>query len=271
MHPPPSGPTPVTDHQRAAITRVIGTGADPELVLAVRDARGRTFQRLEFLGDPLLELVEGLVDVVVAGAVPQHRGTTDQALSRQSGALGVHDWLEWTPSAERLADLVEAVAGAAFLTGGWRTLGSMHQRMHGPLPQEILALLEHPAAPAPPAPTPGPPVDRPHASLGATVLECAATLDVYRTFPEADEGELSALRRDRHVTLRIAAWGRDHADALRIDPRLDPALLSDAVEAWLGRLAATDGPATAVIAGARVLEQSPPLDALLKDRRRPDR
>ena len=270
-HPPPAGPTPLTDRQRAAITGVIGADADATLILALRDARGRTFQRLEFLGDPLLELVEGLVDVVVAGAVPQHRSTTDDALARQAAALGVHDWLEWTPSAQRLADLVEAVAGAAFLTGGWRAIGSVHQRLRGPLPPDVLALLEAPAPPTPPEPDVEAATDRPHASLGASVLEVAATLEVYRAFPAADEGELSALRRERHVTVRIAAWARNLTGTLVVAPNADDKVLGDAVEAWLGRIATVEGPAAAVVAGSRVLDQAPALDALRPRRSRTER
>jgi dsRNA-specific ribonuclease len=270
-HPPPAGPTPLTERQRAAITDVIGADADASLILALRDARGRTFQRLEFLGDPLLELVEGLVDVVVAGAVPQHRSTTDDALARQAAALGVQDWLEWTPSAQRLADLVEAVAGAAFLTGGWRAIGSVYQRLRGPLPSDVLALL----AAAEPRVAPDPEVeaatDRAHASLGASVLEVAATLEVYRGFPAADEGELSAQRRERHVTVRIAAWARTVTGTLIVAPNADDKVLGDAVEAWLGRIATVDGPAAAVVAGSTVLDQAPALEVLRPHRSRTER
>jgi dsRNA-specific ribonuclease len=256
----------VTDRQRAAIAAVIGGAASPDVVLAIRDARGRTFQRLEFLGDPLLELMEGLVDVVVAAAVPHHHATTDRALSRQAQALGAADWLEWTPSDQRLADLVEAVAGAAYVTGGWRAVGAIHQRLRGPLPHDVLELLTAPADP------PGrlvstTTIDRAHAALGASVLETSATLAVYWLDPLADEGDLSALRRERHVTARIAAWARSHPADLGVDPRADDAPLSDAVEHLLGMLATTQGPSTAVAVADRILHEAPTLDDLRVTRR----
>jgi dsRNA-specific ribonuclease len=258
----------VTDRQRSAIAAVIGRGASPEIVHAIRDARGRTFQRLEFLGDPLLELMEGLVDVVVAAAVPQHDATTDHALSRQARALGAADWLEWSPSDQRLADLVEAVAGAAYLTGGWRAVGALAQRLRGPLPPAVLDLLDAPAdGPQELTDLPaGTTIDRAYAALGASVLEASATLAVYDLDPDADEGALSALRRERHVTRRIAAWARTHGADLGLDPLLDDAPLSDAVEHRLGSLATIHGPAAAIAVADRILREAPALGDLPRTR-----
>jgi dsRNA-specific ribonuclease len=248
--PPPPESGPLTDSERAAISALIGPEADDDLVRAIRDARGRTFQRLEFLGDPLLETVEALVGVLSGSGTSRHDATTDAALSKQARQLGAFTWLEWTPSSQRLADLVEAVAGAAFLSGGWKQVGVVFARIHGPLDQGVVSLLEAPASTHADGPTLD--VDRTLAALGASMLETAATERVYVAAPEADEGELSALRRELHLTVHVATWAS--AQGLT-HPTNEDRLLSDIVETWLGRLAVDLGPASAVREADRVLTE----------------
>ena len=222
---------------------MLGPGAPPDLLLAIRDARGKAFQRLEFLGDPLLETIEALDDVARHGDVPHHRRTTDEALASDASSLGVDEWLEWAPNAQRRADLVEALAGAAYLTTGWRQVGRIHERMHGRLTPTISSLLAQPPTTWP-APDPSSwEHDRARAALGASVLETAATLEVYTRSPESDEGELSTLRGLLHTTRHIAAWG----ESIGL-PHVDGQwrATSDLVEAWVGGVALTAGPATAV-------------------------
>lgn len=245
----------MTPRQRAAIEAVIGAGAATEWVHALRDARGRSFQRLEFLGDPLLETVEALQGVLTDGGVPHHADTTDASLAREARDLGIDEWLEWAPSDQRRADLVEAIAGGAYLTSGWTQVGRVFAQINGPLRVDVSDLLPRPerSVAQPDAATWKP--HRAHATLGSSILETAATLTVFTASPEADEGELSALRRALHTTRRIAAWG----ESIGIPPRDGQwRATSDVVEAWLGRIALTEGPATAVAAADSVLMGTPP-------------
>jgi hypothetical protein len=246
---PPSGRTPITDVQRRAVEAVIGAGARSDVVRAVRDARGRTFQRLEFLGDPLLESVEAMLSVIEGHASSDHHATTDRSLATQVDRLGAADWLEWTPSDQRDADLVEAVAGAAYLTAGWPQVGEVYARLSGGLPQVVADLLANEAGSASVELVPGD-IERPLATLGASMVETASTLVVFTSDEIADEGVLSTLRRDLHQTRTIAAWATTRGAAHRsgVD-----SMTSDVVETWLGRIALTDGPATAVACATRVV------------------
>jgi dsRNA-specific ribonuclease len=112
----------------------------------VRDARGRTSQRLEFLGDSALDLtlathVAVEPDCPACPASPRRgdpaRLVTDRRLAERARAHGMGDWLEWEASDDRLADLVETAVAA---------------------------------------------VER---RFGASVLELAAAADAYRRLPDA--------------------------------------------------------------------------------------
>lgn len=248
--PPPVQPGPLTLEQRKAITELIGDDADESIILAIRDARGRDFQRLEFIGDSLLELLESIDDLRSDGHVPQHRSTTDAALARAARRLGAERWLEWVPSQQRHADLVEAVAGAAYVTGGWPQVGQVFTRVVRDGVDGLAQLIEQPCRPpidAMPSPDR---FDRATATLGASVLEAAATIEVYRAHPLGDAGDLSNARRGLHVTVFVAAWAL--ARGIR-HPSGDAAATSDLVETWLGDLTLERGPATSIAEALVVL------------------
>ncbi len=198
------------------------------------DPRGKHFQRLEWLGDSILDAL-----------LAQHRRTepdcckdrdledlcSDRALSKRAEALGLADALDWQPSAGRLADLVEALVAAAWLAGP-------------PVAVQVAEVLVHPRltlkAVMPSAEDhPGCTGLRSDAQLGAALLEAADTLLLLEKMPDADEGELSTARgrdisghrlvtRARQMTLLDCCRGpQEH--------------LVDHVQAAVGRVSATEG------------------------------
>lgn len=117
----------MTADERAAITKVLGALPD-SLLFPLRDARGQDFQRLEFLGDAVLELVVRFHALVAGSACDLCQGdadqmVTDEALASAASSSDFGEWLEWEASTDRLADLIEACAGAVWLTSGWKGLG----------------------------------------------------------------------------------------------------------------------------------------------------
>ncbi len=181
----------------------------PSAHRAITDARGRDFQRLEFVGDSVLEVILHAHSMVVGPGCPHCHGradhfTTDAHLTEvaRRGAIGT--WLDWRPSDHRLADLVEACAGAAWESGGWsRAVGFVAARVH-PLPvAESRRLLfggaqVHRDAPA-----------RAREILGASILEAAASTGVFRRHPEGDEGDLSRIRARLLATEHVMGRCRD--------------------------------------------------------------
>ena len=55
--PPPYLRPSITERERAEIEATLGPITDHVALLAVRDGRGKQFQRLEFLGDSVLDVV----------------------------------------------------------------------------------------------------------------------------------------------------------------------------------------------------------------------
>lgn len=179
--------------QRTAVAARLGD-LNPMAMEAVRSGRGRDFQRLELIGDSILELVLHAHSVITGPGCPYCHGradrfTTDAHLGELAVEIALGDWLDWNPSEHRLADLVEACAGATWISGGWaqvvRFVGS---ELH-PLPDhEQRRLLHggaqvHPEAPA-----------RAREILGAAILEAAASTAAYRRDPVGDEGDLSRVK-----------------------------------------------------------------------------
>lgn len=227
---PPSRLRPTVDEgERAAIEQVLGPVPDAALLRAVRDGRGRDFQRLEFLGDSVLDLLLALHAVVEAGCPlcggsggrPEvSRLVTDRVLARQARDHDLGDWLEWEPSDERLADLVETSVAVAWLSRGWS--GAC----------DVAGELVHPLGPAVAGALVGEgPADAGSAAarrrLGAALLELAAADGLYRRLPGADEGELSQQRALLHRGARVAAWAESSGV---VDPVGDPATVSNRVE-----------------------------------------
>ena len=137
---PPAGlRADVSASERVAVEAVTG-GLPPDLLRAVRDGRGREFQRLEFLGDSVLDVLL-TAHAVVSPSCPEcakvggnvGRLVTDAALAAKAEGLDLGSWLEWRASPERLADLVEACIAAAWISGGWAQAIAVVERTVHPL------------------------------------------------------------------------------------------------------------------------------------------
>src|SRR5829696_2054551 len=188
--PPLSLRADISVDERRLIERQLGEIADDSLVRAVRDGRGRHFQRLEFLGDSVLDVV-----LAVHGWVePEcHRcaghdvlsGASDRQLALVAAQAGVGEWLEWRASPERVGDLVETCVAACWLNGGWSQVISFVSRVIHPvglLTEQVLSG----GGPCRPG--------RAARRAASAVLELAAAHEVFVRLPGADEGELSTAR-----------------------------------------------------------------------------
>ena len=250
--PPPSLRAVVTERQRAAITARLGDLPEP-LLHAVRDARGREFQRLEFLGDAVLELVVRFHARVAGAGCAVCSGdadvlVTDAALADAAERTHLDEWLEWQPSRAREADLVEACACAVWLAHGWVALAQYADQV------------VHPLAPVAPADVGtgwhgalAPDLHRAHEVLGASVLEVAAAHLAYAD-ASADEFALTKHRNrlyERHRVVKLAAA----AGWLDDVPRAARALAEarDRVEQRLADLALAEGLEVAVDAATALL------------------
>lgn len=248
--PPASLRASLTDAERAGITAVVGPLPD-DLLRPLRDARGRTFQRLEFLGDSVLDLVLQVHGVVErdcpacrGGAANLGRFVTDAALGRQAAAAGVGSWLEWQASAERHADLVEASVAAAWLHGSWTQVVPLIGSVVHPVGDRVASVLVSGGFVVDGA-VPRPSLRR----TGSALLELAASRVVFDLLPDADEGELSGRRALLHQTRRVAQYARRHGLA---EDGPDAAL-SDAVEEMLAGELLSAGATAAIDAAARSL------------------
>ncbi len=219
--------------QRAAVAARLGP-LTPSAMEAIRSARGREFQRLELIGDSILEVVLHAHSVITGPGCPHCAGradkfTTDAHLGELAREIDLGDWLDWSPSSHRLADLVEACAGAAWVSGRWPQVVALVAAELHPLPaDEQRRLLHggaqvHPEAPA-----------RAREILGAAILEVAASTSAYRLYPEADEGQLSHVKArmlsGEHVLgrCRDSRWVRRSLRTRRFDrDDVERALASD--------------------------------------------
>jgi dsRNA-specific ribonuclease len=223
----------------------------PSALEAIRSGRGREFQRLEFIGDSILEVVLHAHSVVAGPGCPHCAGradhfTTDAHLGELGRSIGLGEWLDFVPSEKRLADLVEACVGAAWVSGRWPQVMRVVDAQLHPLPEDEQRRLLHGGAqlhrdaPA-----------RAREILGAAILEAAASTGVYLRHPEGDEGDLSRIRArllsTEHVmgrcrdsrwvrrSLRTRHFTRDDVEAL---------LASDLLAHGVGSAVAIAGPLT---------------------------
>jgi hypothetical protein len=230
---------PVTRAQRDAITERLGALPD-EFVVALRDARGHEFQRLEFLGDAVLELVVRL-DAHLAGrsAADADDTTTDTALARAAEKVELDAWLEWEPSAARRADLVEACAGAVWLARGWPALVDYVNAVVYPMSMVTadIAMTGVDAIPAHDG--------RSREVLGASVLEVAADLLAFAD-PALDAEGLTLARNTTYSTTRVASRARAVSPPATATGHTSDALVRDAVEADLARTVLEAGIPTAI-------------------------
>jgi hypothetical protein len=230
--PPPELRTSITEHERAQIIDVLGQIPDGPTLLAVRDGRGKQFQRLEFVGDSVLDVMLA----VHQWCEPQCRhcrepgavvDSTDHHLAEVAMQTGLGSWLEWAASAERLADLVETCVSACWLSGGWSQALSFASRVVHPMGAETARALE--------GGIPGLDAGRAARRVGSAFLELGAANGLMQTLPNADEGELSQRRAEIHRASAVAAVVSRRDGSLRGDPET---LLSHAEDQVAEALAA---------------------------------
>lgn len=237
-------------------------------------ARQVAFERLEWLGDSLLDLVTARRIVrrdrrttlpSLAWHEAQRLATvSDRALGRAAARAGLGH-------GTRGADLVEALGAGVWRAGGWPALEAFADRV-------VLARLrDRPfrpwRGPAASASTTRVLVDagwsdpdpvlvgiatggRTHrrrrlAWLGGAGLEAAAAIRLFDQRPGADEGELSAARANRLERARIVERARAGA--------LAPVLGHDGPEATLDRARAVVGAAALAGGPAAAVELADPL------------
>jgi len=230
LAPPPLLRPTLDDDERRLILAIVGP-ADDRWVRALRDARGQEFERLEFVGDSVLDVVLAVHTVAEPScsrcrSVDGHvtRLATDARLGRHARTHGLGQWLEWEASDDRLADLVEACAAVSFLAGSWSQVVAYINTVVHPMSHVTGELLARGwvGADAPAAPR----------GVGSALLELAAALTVFSRLPDADEGELSTRRAALHRASRVA----DHARQRHlVDGRGADAVVSDRVEVLLAR------------------------------------
>lgn len=248
--PPPRLRPQVSPRERAQVAAALGVEPDDPLLRAVRDGRGRDFQRLELLGDSVLDLLlashrwvesscrpcsaTGAEQVASQGAQP----ASDRHLAESARAAGLGAWLEWRASDERIADLVETCVAATWLTGGWAAAGAFAARVVHPMGEPTVRLLAVGAQPLPSG--------RTARRVGASILELAAASALFATHPAADEGELSRRRAEIHRTPAVAGHAR------RLQPGLpgDDETVASGVEDTLAATLASHG-ADVALASAR--------------------
>lgn len=253
---PPTGPTgspgsyrdPLAEAaQRRVVEERLGP-LRPDAMEAIRSGRGREFQRLELIGDSILEVVLHAHSIIAGPGCPHCGGradhfTTDANLGELGRAIGLGAWLDWNPSEHRLADLVEASVGAVWVSGRWpQVVGFVAAELHPLADVEQRRLLHggaslHPEAPA-----------RAREILGAAILEAAASTGAFLEHPEGDEGDLSRIKArmlsTEHVmgrcreskwvrrSLRTRRFDRDDVEVLLADDLLGHGLASAVSLAW---------------------------------------
>ncbi|MEO8107447.1 MAG: hypothetical protein ABI720_09020 [Actinomycetes bacterium] len=229
--PPPELRSSITEGERAQIVEVLGQIPDEQTVLAVRDGRGRQFQRLEFLGDSVLDVLLAVHQWCEPncrtcrepGAVVD---STDHHLAEVALQTGLGSWLEWAASSERLADLVETCVAACWLSGGWSQALSFASRVVHPIGAETGDVLAEGAA--------GLESGRAGRRAGSAFLELAAAHGLIQTLPTADEGELSQRRAEIHRAEAVAAVVTSRDGSMRGDPDQLLSTVEDQIAEALG-------------------------------------
>jgi dsRNA-specific ribonuclease len=254
---------------------------DRDLVDALIDPRGPLFQRLEYVGDSLLDAV--VVRELVARddwsrtslavlASGQQALVSDHALGRVAARRHLPPVRAFPASRHRLADRIEAAIGAAWVDAGFAAAERLARHL-------VLApaLGEPVVAPAVPdgdgdlhaeravtvlghgvreprwfgaAQRPGP-AQRRLAVVGNAVLEAACSMAQYVDQPLDDEAALSAQRRGEIANEALAARARELG--LVPDRSWDSRAVADRVQALVGAAAYDGGLASGVSVACGVL------------------
>jgi dsRNA-specific ribonuclease len=250
---------------------------------ALLDPRGHLFQRLEYVGDALLDVAVLRVLVLVQPwdepsllfvSVEQQALVSDHALGRVAARRGLPDVRTFDASRHRLADRIEAAIGAAWADSGVAaaervadrlvvTPGLRHlPRTSGPPAgggdtgyEDAARLCGHdPRDPAWfGAAAAGGARRRRLAVVGNAVLEAAFSTAQYVDDPLATEAQMSEGRRTAMSNASLA--GRAHELGLmeRPDDADDRRSVADEVQALVGAVVFDGGLAAGLGAAASVL------------------
>lgn len=228
--PPPYLRAAVSAAERAQIEAMLGPVSDDDALRAVRDGRGRQFQRLEFLGDSVLDVIL-VVHEWVEPACPAcaereaSAAASDAHLAEAARHAGLGAWLEWRASNERIADLVETCVAACWLSGRWVQATRFVAQVVHPVEEETAKSLLAGAVGLEPG--------RIGRRAGSAILELAAADGVLLGYPDADEGELSTRRATIHRATAIAVIAKERGLSQRGDPELVLSVVEDQVAAAL--------------------------------------
>jgi dsRNA-specific ribonuclease len=195
----------VSGRERTQIEALLGPIPDLVLLRAVRDGRGKQFQRLEFLGDSVLDLVLTVhrwvePECTTCDRRAQSPEASDHHLAEAAAAAGLGRWLEWHASHERIADLVETCIAACWLTGRWPQAVQFVSGVVHPVGARTLEALTVGAAGE---------LGRAARRVGSALLELESATVVFQSMPEADEGALSTSRALLHEAAAVARRARD--------------------------------------------------------------
>ncbi|MCZ3387104.1 MAG: hypothetical protein LH630_09115 [Actinomycetia bacterium] len=224
--PPPYLRGTVTAAEQAEIEAMLGPINHDGALRAVRDGRGRQFQRLEFVGDSVLDVILA----VHAWTEPRCTGcagpevtnpASDSRLAEVASRAGLGSWLEWRASAERIADLVETCIAACWLSGGWPQAARFVAGLVHPVSAATVQALVSGMA--------GLEAGRVGRRAGSALLELAAGDSVTDAYPEADEGELSTRRASVHRATAIAMIAKERGLAVRGEPEVVLSVVEDQV------------------------------------------
>ncbi len=196
----------------------------------MRDGRGKQFQRLEFLGDSVLDVVLVVHEWAEPGcpACASRQASTaasDVHLAEAAHNAGLGAWLEWRASPERIADLVETCVAACWLSGRWAQAARFVAQVVHPVGEVTTKSLLTGGAGLEPG--------RIARRAGSALLELAAAEGVVHGFPDADEGELSTRRATIHRATAIAVLAKEHGVLQRGDAELVLSAVEDQVAAAL--------------------------------------
>jgi hypothetical protein len=224
--PPPSLRPSITERERAEIESTLGPVSDPVALRAVRDGRGKQFQRLELLGDSVLDVVLTVHRWAEPGcpSCDDREAATvvsDLRLAEAAVRAGLGAWLEWRASDERIADLVETCVAACWLSGRWpQTVLFVDRVVHpvGGATRDALVSGDSSLR-----------AGRSGRRVGSALLELAAADGLVQRFPDADEGELSKRRAAVHRATAIAAIAATRPSAPRGDPDMVLSQVEDEV------------------------------------------
>lgn len=189
----------------------LGASVSRQYVAALIDPRGNVFERLEWLGDSVLDVV--VVDhryrTKLNGCCRNKRQSdlcSDRVLATQMLQRDLAQHLDRDPSVGRHADWVEAAIGASWLTGGWPPAVETCRRLvHNPLrlPQNGPVPLSDSSLPR-------------LAEVGSYLVEMGVTWHLWKTMPSSGPGLLSARRANLMSAASLVGTSRRPATRVQL-------------------------------------------------------